>query len=78
MICHLLVRELNMVNNKRQLEIENRLTRLEESLNEVKENHLPHLAQDIKELHSKIDKGIWLALTTAIGILIDLIYKFIP
>ena len=67
-----------MVNNKRQLEIENRLTRLEESVSEIKTNHLSHLAQDIEKLHSKIDKGIWLALTTAIGILIDLAYKFVP
>jgi len=66
-----------MVNNKHQLEIENRLTRLEESLNEVRENHLPHLSADIKELHDKFDKAILAVLATLIGVLIDIGLKFL-
>lgn len=63
--------------NEKWVMIENRLTSLEVTVADLANNHLPHIAQDIKELHSKIDKGIWLAMTTFLGILIDLVLKFI-
>ena len=44
--------------NNRDMQVENRLTRVEESLEEIKTNHLVHL-------DAKIDKVLWFLLTTA-------------
>ena len=52
-------------NAKRNIEIENRLTRLEESLTDLKENHVPHL-------EAKLDRIQWLLITTMLALLINL------
>jgi hypothetical protein len=67
-----------MISNKRQIEIEGRLSVLETKVSEIAENHLVHMSADIRELHAKIDKGILLALTTLLGILTDLALKLLP
>ena len=56
-------------NAKRNIEIENRLTRLEESLTDLKENHVPHL-------EAKLDRIQWLLITTMLALLINLANKF--
>jgi hypothetical protein len=68
----------------RDIEIEGRLSRLEESLEEVRTNHLVHLAADIKTIDSKIedyrkefigkiDRGTWLAITVLTGVIVTLL-----
>lgn len=66
-----------------KLETESRLSRLEESVHEMKTNHLIHLAADIKtidgkiedyrtEFITKIDRGTWLAITVLAGVVVTL------
>lgn len=47
--------------NNRDMQVENRLTRVEESLEEIKTNHLVHL-------DAKIDKILWFLLTSFFGL----------
>ena len=47
--------------NNRDIEIENRLTNVEQSLEEIKLNHLPHI-------ESKIDRLLWFLVTTAFAL----------
>lgn len=66
-----------------KLETESRISKLEESVFEIKTNHLPHLAADIKSIDSKIedyrkefitkiDRGMWLAITVLVGVIVTL------
>lgn len=72
---------MTAINNKRNLEIESRLTSLEEIVHEIRDNHLPHLAEDLKEFReavdTKLDRGTWLAMSVLIGVLIDLGLRFV-
>ena len=56
---------------------------LQEQVREIKENHLVHLALDIKTIdekietykdafNSKIDRGLWLAITVLVGVVVTL------
>ena len=56
---------------------------LQEQVREIKENHLVHLALDIKTIdekietykdafNSKIDRGMWLAITVLVGVIVTL------
>lgn len=56
---------------------------LQEQVREIKDNHLVHLAADIKNLdskiedygdafNSKIDRGMWLAITVLAGVVVTL------
>lgn len=47
--------------NNRDLQIESRLTSLEEGLNEIRINHLPHM-------DAKIDKILWFLITSFFGL----------
>ena len=47
--------------NNRDLQIESRLTSVEQSLDEIKLNHLPHL-------ESKLDRLLWFLVTTAFAL----------
>jgi hypothetical protein len=67
-----------MPKDNRNLEIESRLTKLETSLDEVKNNHLAHMARDIKDIAGKIDKIQWFFITSLVGILMLLIRVFLP
>ena len=57
-------------NGDYKIEIESRLTTIEVKLNEVMENHLPHL-------EAKVDRITWLLVTTLITALVSLVFKFI-
>lgn len=48
---------------EQKLEIENRLTSLETTLDELKTNHFPHL-------QGTVDKILWLIITTLLGIVV--------
>ena len=54
-----------MENGDYKLSIEQRLTRLETVVEEIKENHLKHLAE-------KLDRLMWLIITTLLGVVINL------
>ena len=47
--------------NNRDLQIESRLTSVEEGLNEIRTNHLPHI-------DSKLDRLLWFLVTTAFAL----------
>jgi hypothetical protein len=47
--------------NNRDMQVENRLTKVEESLDEIKNNHLVHL-------DAKIDKILWFLITSSFGL----------
>lgn len=60
-----------------------RIAVLEEKVLEIKDNHLVHLAEDIKTIDSKIedyrtefitkiDRGTWLAITVLTGVIVTL------
>lgn len=68
---------------KKDIQLEGRLSRLEEQVREIRENHLAHIAQDIKDLdikidgyreefNEKIDRGNWLAITVLVGVIVTL------
>ena len=56
----------------RDLMIEKRLTRLEESLEEIKTNHLAHMDEKIDDYNTKtnnkIDKILWFLITSFFGL----------
>lgn len=62
-----------MNSKKEELRNENRLTSLEEKVDAIMTNHLPHIAEDIKGLHNKFDRGLWLAVTTCVGVVTSLL-----
>lgn len=60
-----------------------RIAVLEEKVVEIKDNHLVHLASDIKTIdtkietyresfNTKIDRGLWLAITVLVGVIVTL------
>jgi hypothetical protein len=53
-------------NGEYKISIEQRITRLETQLEEVIENHLPHI-------ESKVDRITWLLVTTLVGIVLLLL-----
>ena len=60
----------NMENSEYKLDIENRLTVVETHLNEIRENHLPHI-------ETKIDRITWLLITTLAGLVVSLIIQLL-
>ena len=54
---------------KRDREIEHRLSGLEQSLSELISNHVPHL-------ESKIDRAQWLLVSTLVSVIIGLVLIF--
>lgn len=55
-------------NGQYKLSIEQRITRVETQLNEIRLNHLPHL-------ESKMDKMIWLIVTTLVGVVVSILLR---
>ena len=53
--------------NSRDLQVESRLTKVEESLEEIKTNHLPHM-------DAKLDRLLWFIATSSFGAAISLVY----
>ena len=51
----------------RNIEIENRLTKLEEAVLDIKTNHLPHM-------EAKIDKLIWFIASSSFTFAVGLVY----
>lgn len=62
-------------NGQYRVTIEHRITRLETDVSEIKDNHLPHLQKGIEKNNDKIDKLLWLAITTLIGVVITVFVK---
>lgn len=54
-----------------KLSVEGRMSKLETLVTEIKDNHLAHI-QD------KLDQFQWLIITTLIGVIADLLLRFIP
>lgn len=52
--------------NGYKLTMENRMTKVETTLGEIKNNHLPHIEQ-------KVDRLTWLTVTTLITLLVGII-----
>ena len=57
-----------MKNNDYKIKIEQRLTRVETTLQEISENHLP-------TLEKKIDRIQWLLVITLIGVIVELLTR---
>jgi len=57
-------------NNGYKLTTESRLSKLEAYLEEIKDNHLPHL-------QSRVDKIMWLLIATLAGVAVDLLLRII-
>lgn len=55
-----------------QAQLNRRFNDMEKEVNEIKENHLVHLAGDIELLKGKGDRNTWLVITTLVGIAITL------
>lgn len=62
-------------NGQYKITVEHRITRLETDVSEIKDNHLPHLQKGIDKNNDKIDKLLWLAVTTLIGVVITVFVK---
>lgn len=60
----------NNGNGKYKLTIEHRITKLEVAVEEMLENHLPHL-------QARVDKIQWLLLTTLAGVVTGLIMQIL-
>lgn len=58
-----------MKNTEYKLSIENRLTGLETTLNEIITNHLAHL-------DAKVDRIQWLLVVTALGVAVDFATRY--
>lgn len=63
-----------------RIEVEQRLTRVEEKVNEIATNHLSHIAADIKELQegqkgTNLKIAYWTGGATVIGITAQLIIQ---
>ncbi len=56
-------------NGRYKITVENRLTTVETHLDEIRENHLPHI-------QAKVDKIMWLLITILAGVAIDLVLRF--
>ena len=57
------------------MKTEERLTKLEATLDVVKDNHLAHMAQDIDRIETKVDKldnRIWMILFGVVSILLTI------
>ena len=62
-----------MVNQEEQgLKVEHRLTGLETSLKDIKENDLKHIHANIEKLFGKMDKAQWLIITVLVSVVISL------
>ena len=57
-----------MENGDYKLSIEQRMTKVETVLTEIKENHLPHL-------EVKVDRITWLLATTLIAVVLNLLTR---
>lgn len=60
-------------NSGYKISVESRLTKVETQLNEIIENHLPHIQESIDGLNLKM----WVAMTFLVGNLIALILLLI-
>ena len=58
-----------MKNGKYKIDIEGRLTALETKVDEIANNHLPHI-------QSKVDRIEWLLVVTLVGVVANLLVKF--
>ena len=67
----------------RKITTNERIATLEEKVSEIKDNHLVHLAEDVKSLDNKIegyrtefitkiDRGTWLVITALAGVIVTL------
>lgn len=52
--------------------IKERLTKLETHMEDLLQNHLPHLDTKIDKVQDKLDKGQWFVLVTLIGVVVEL------
>lgn len=66
-----------MENGKYKLGVESRLTAVEVKLDEVINNHLAHLSTDIEAINNKLWWAMGLAVTVLLGVVTDLILRFI-
>lgn len=57
--------------------IEHRLTCLEGKVDMILSNHLPHIQKELEELRTKLDRGMWLLITSIAGIATTLILEVI-
>ena len=53
-----------------KLDVENRLTRVETHLTEIKDNHLPHI-------EAKLDRATWLLITTLVGLSVSVTMQWL-
>lgn len=69
--------EKESYQNKMQ---DDRLNRLEQSVNEIKDNHLPHLQTDLTKVSTDVDwlkRFFWIIATASIGGLIAAILNLL-
>ena len=63
-------------NGKYKLDTENRLTTLETLFKEFMKNHFPSLEKKVESLNNKLIAILIFALITSIGIIVNLLLRF--
>ena len=73
-----------MKQNGYKLDIEHRVTqtqeaivRIDNTLEEIKTNHLAHIQEDIQELRKRMSWGVGVAITVLCGVVVDLALKLV-
>lgn len=57
-------------NNTRKIKLHERVAIVETKVDSLIENHIPHLT-------AKVDRITWLIIVTLIGVVVDLIFRFV-
>lgn len=64
-------------NGNYKLSTEHRLTKVEGKVDTIIDNHLPHILTKVDKVNSKVDKLLWIVITTLIAVILNLASRFI-
>ena len=63
--------------NGQKVKLHERVATLEANMHDLLTNHIPHLQESLNTLQFKVDRMTWFLVVTLVGVVVDLISRFI-